>query len=85
MRGNLALSVDRDNREILIGLDREESEWLLAFVDRDKENRVGEDGDRYLKLYEAHERARALALGARGRPANDDCRGEACATAAEKS
>src|SRR5262245_2832085 len=72
MRGNLALSLDRDNREILVGLDREESEWLLAFVNRSRENRTGEDGDRYLKLYEAHERARACVIGARGKPANDD-------------
>jgi hypothetical protein len=72
MRRNLALSVDRENREILVGLHREESEWVLAFVNRGKESRVGEDGDRYLKLYEAHERARASLLEARGRPANDD-------------
>jgi hypothetical protein len=72
MRGNLALSVDRDNREILVGLDREESEWLLAFVNRSRENRADEDGDRYLRLYEAHERARASVIGARGKPANDD-------------
>ena len=69
---NHAICTDPDGKETLVGLTRDESTWLLAFVNRssaDKPN--AEVRDQYLHLYERHERARLSALASRRMPAND--------------
>ena len=72
MERNVALSIDQEGRETLAGLDRRESEWLLAFASRRRCGRPpSEDRDRYLVLYERHERARLQAMAAAREPAND--------------
>jgi hypothetical protein len=65
---NRALSIDNDGREILIGLDRAESEWLLAMLNQRMEIISDDDRERFLKLYGKHERAK-IGLG---RPSAND-------------
>ena len=55
-----------------MGLTRDESGWLLAFVNRSAVGRPSEASrDRYLELYEKHERARLAAMSSGRQPAND--------------
>lgn len=62
-----ALAVDRDGDEILIGLSREESEWLLRY-NRDyagppRVRASKEDKAKAKEIREKHNVARLLALG----------------------
>jgi len=69
---NFAICTDAEGTETLVGLTRDESGWLLAFVNRSAVGRPSEASrDRYLELYEKHERARLAAMSSGRQPAND--------------
>ena len=62
-----ALSVDSEGNEIYVGLNREESEWML---DYERENAPGrmrpperDEKKRNIELYKKHEMARLRAIG----------------------
>lgn len=62
-----ALDLDRDGNEILVGLSREESEWLLCY-NRDysgppRVRATKEDRAKAKAIREKHNVARLLALG----------------------
>ncbi len=73
LQRNRAISADNEHREILVGLSRAESEWLLGFVNRTwMFCPESDDRDRFLCLYERHERARQSVVAAPRETANDD-------------
>lgn len=59
---NKALSTDDLGREVLVGLDRQQSEWLLASLAQSREAISDADRRRYLNLYTLHEIARLAAM-----------------------
>lgn len=67
-----ALSTDREGREIFVGLDREESEWLHAYLQNEelpprvRDQALSDQGERYLKLHDKHELVRLAVVGAEG-------------------
>ncbi|MHA3840485.1 hypothetical protein ACX0GZ_04610 [Sphingomonas aestuarii] len=66
--GNQGLAIDANGMEILTGLTREESEWLIAdsetwLVQRMTGRRDRADRSRYLELADKHEVARLRGIG----------------------
>jgi hypothetical protein len=58
-----ALATDDQGREVLVGLDRPQSEWLLAMLQHEVASMTEDNRRRYLNLYTLHEAARADAIG----------------------
>lgn len=69
---HLALGIDESDHEVLVGLNRQESEWLLEFVNRPPNQTVAAGAcDYYLDLYDRHEKRRQLLCCTKQPAAND--------------
>jgi hypothetical protein len=68
-----AISTDAQDREVLVGLTSEETDFYLSYTrDLSGDSHTNADTDRYLELHDKHEAARLEVLAGENQLRNDN-------------